>query len=57
MFFIYLLREYTYCDTPGDTELVNFNLTVDDTVYKIPFIQWAKQISNKQVRIIFHIIV
>ena len=49
---ILLFREYTYCDTPGDTELSTFNLTVDDTLYKIPYINQAKQISNKQVSLI-----
>ncbi|XP_023343121.1 glucosylceramidase [Eurytemora carolleeae] len=47
---ILLFREYTYCDTPGDTELSTFNLTVDDTLYKIPYINQAKQISNKQIK-------
>ena len=42
-------RPYTYCDTEGDVDLVTFNLTHDDHLYKIPYIQMAKEMSGKEV--------
>ena len=43
-------RPYTYCDQPGDVTLSTFNLTHDDLQYKIPYIQMAKQFSDKEIR-------
>ena len=31
-------KEYTYDDVPGDVELVHFNLTEDDLVYKVGYL-------------------
>jgi hypothetical protein len=44
-----LFRPYTYCDQEGDTELATFALTDDDLVYKIPFIQRAQAMSDREV--------
>jgi len=43
-------RPYTYCDTVNDTELVTFNLTHDDNVYKIPYVHMAAEMSQKEIR-------
>jgi len=42
-------RPYTYCDTEGDTDLLSFNLTHDDHLFKIPYIKMAKEVSEKEV--------
>merc|ERR1719495_1050525 len=42
-------RPYTYCDNEGDVDLVSFNLTHDDYLYKIPYIQMAKDVSEKEI--------
>ena len=42
-------RPYTYCDTEGDTDLDTFSLTQDDTLYKIPYILMAQEMSSKEV--------
>jgi len=42
-------RPYTYCDNEGDTNLDTFNLTHDDTLYKIPYIKMAQEMSSKNI--------
>ncbi|KAK4037055.1 Glucosylceramidase [Daphnia magna] len=42
---------YSYDDFPGDTTLSNFSLTEEDLVFKIPFINWAKTISSKPIKL------
>ena len=34
----------------GDVDLASFNLTHDDYLYKIPYIQMAKNMSEKEVK-------
>ena len=43
-------RPYTYCDTPDDTTLSSFALTVDDLVYKIPYVKMAREMSAKDIK-------
>ena len=42
-------RPYTYCDTEGDTNLDTFSLAQDDTLYKIPYILLAQEMSSKDL--------
>ena len=42
-------RAYTYCDTAGDTNLDTWSLTQDDTVFKIPYIKMAQEMSSKNI--------
>jgi len=42
-------RPYTYCDTEGDLNLDTFDLAHDDLLYKIPYIQMAKEVSSKEI--------
>jgi len=43
-------RPYTYDDFPGDVTLSNFSLANEDLVHKLPYIDWAKNLSNKPIR-------
>ncbi|XP_044021245.1 lysosomal acid glucosylceramidase-like [Aphidius gifuensis] len=39
------IRPYTLDDTPNDIELLNFNLTIEDNDYKIPYIKRSLEIN------------
>ncbi|XP_068229944.1 lysosomal acid glucosylceramidase-like [Palaemon carinicauda] len=45
-------RTYSYDDVEGDVALEHFALQEEDTVYKIPMIQRAKELSEKPIRLI-----
>lgn len=45
------VKGYTYADVPGDDSLSHFNLTVDDLVYKIPYVKQASKIKGKALRL------
>ncbi|XP_076356538.1 lysosomal acid glucosylceramidase-like [Tachypleus tridentatus] len=42
-------HDYSYDDIPGDFNLTYFQLTKEDHLYKIPFIQKAMEISSFQI--------
>ena len=44
-------RIYTYDDNPGDFNLTNFNLALEDLNYKIPVIQAALSQSKREVKL------
>jgi len=44
-------RLYTYDDFPGDVNLSNFSLTNEDLVYKLPYIDWARNLSDKPIKL------
>lgn len=44
-------RPYTYADTPGENSpLEFFNLTVDDLVYKIPYVKQAQSLREEPIK-------
>ncbi|KAK4292063.1 hypothetical protein Pmani_035140 [Petrolisthes manimaculis] len=45
----YSIRTYSYDDVEGDVDLVNFNLTIEDYQYKLPYIKQAQQVANKEL--------
>jgi glucosylceramidase len=47
----FALSNYAYCETPGDTELVNFSIN-RDFEYIIPMIQKAKAISPSDILLV-----
>ncbi|CAH1798081.1 unnamed protein product [Owenia fusiformis] len=44
-------RPYSYDDSPGDFDLKNFSLAMEDLKYKIPFIQKAMAMSRRNIPI------
>ena len=44
-------RPYTYDDVEGDSDLLYFNLTMEDHDYKIPYIKLAREISSKPLKL------
>jgi len=46
------IRTYSYCDDcENDVTLANFSLTFEDLVYKIPYVDWAKSLSSKPIKL------
>jgi len=43
-------RPYTYCDTEGDVELATWALERDDTELKIPYMNMAKEVASKDLK-------
>jgi glucosylceramidase len=44
-------RAYSYCDTEGDLELNTFSLTEEDLTLKIPYIKWAQNLTEDNLRL------
>ncbi|CAL4071152.1 unnamed protein product [Meganyctiphanes norvegica] len=45
------VRPYSYDDIEGDVALVNFALAEEDWLYKLPLIQWANSLSQREVKL------